>query len=237
MLVDIRILLQVLLEHVDRFFKIFLLVLVLLLDLAVHLDLRHGLVAEFVLEVGGVGDQFFLVLDQLGGLVEGVLEGLDPVALEGDPGPLVGDLALELLLVLEEDCHELGQGSVQRVEVLELLVHLVGLGLHLGDFLLPRGDVLLELLDLVVEDVFEFFQFLGLLLEFVDLALVGIDGLISLLDDLSLLLDLPLKLRVGRLQSLYLVVVLPLLLDILLLFLLFLGNLLLGNGDLAFGSE
>lgn len=184
-----------------------------------------------------MGDQFFLVLDQLGGLVEGVLEGLDPVALEGDPGPLVGDLALELLLVLEEDCHELGQGSVQRVEVLELLVHLVGLGLHLGDFLLPRGDVLLELLDLVVEDVFEFFQFLGLLLEFVDLALVGIDGLISLLDDLSLLLDLPLKLRVGRLQSLYLVVVLPLLLDILLLFLLFLGNLLLGNGDLAFGSE
>lgn len=76
-------------------------VFVLLLDLAVHFDLSHALIAEFVLEVGGMSDQFFLVLDQLGGLVEGVFEGLDPVVLEGDPGPLVGDFAFELFLVLE----------------------------------------------------------------------------------------------------------------------------------------
>lgn len=62
-----------------------------------------------------MNDQFFLVLDQLGGLVEGVLEGLDSVVLEGDSGSLVGDFAFELLLVLEKDCNELGQGSVQRV--------------------------------------------------------------------------------------------------------------------------
>lgn len=76
-------------------------IFVFLLDLAVHFDLSHALVAEFVLKVGGMNHQFFLVLDQLGGLVEGVLEGLYPVVLEGDSSPLVGDFAFELLLVLE----------------------------------------------------------------------------------------------------------------------------------------
>lgn len=76
-------------------------VFVLLLDLAVHFDLGHALVAESILEFSCMNDQFFLVLDQLGGLVEGVLEGLDSVVLEGDSRSLVGDFAFELLLVLE----------------------------------------------------------------------------------------------------------------------------------------
>lgn len=63
--------------------------------------------------------------------------------------------------------------------------------------MLSWSDVLLELFDLVVKNILELFQLLRLFLEFVDLALVGIDSLISLLDDLSLLLDLSLKLLVG----------------------------------------
>jgi hypothetical protein len=63
MFVDIRIFLQIFLEHVDTFLKIFLLVFVLLLNLGVHLHLGHALAAEFVLQVSGMLHQFLLVLD------------------------------------------------------------------------------------------------------------------------------------------------------------------------------
>jgi hypothetical protein len=77
------------------------LVFVLLLDLAVHLHLSHALTAEFVLQISGLLDQLLLVLDELGGLVEGVFEGFYPIALEGNPRSLIGYFALQLLLILE----------------------------------------------------------------------------------------------------------------------------------------
>ena len=66
------------------------------------------------------------------------------------------------------------------------------MGLHLSDLLLPGGDVLLQFFDLVVEHVFELFQLLRFLLKLVYLALISVDCLVPLLDDLCLLLDLSL---------------------------------------------
>ena len=60
-------------------------------------------------------NQFFLILDELRGLVKRILKRFDPVALERDSRPLVSDLSLELLLVFEEDCHELGKSGVEGV--------------------------------------------------------------------------------------------------------------------------
>lgn len=56
---------------------------------------------------------------------------------------MVGDLGLELFLVLEEDCDEFSEGSVQGIEVLEFLIHFIGLRLHFGYLLLPGGNVFL----------------------------------------------------------------------------------------------
>lgn len=50
----------------------------------------------------------------------------------------------------------------------QLFVHFVRLFSHFGDFLFSRTDVSLEFFDFVVEDEFEFFQFLIFLLEFVN---------------------------------------------------------------------
>lgn len=59
--------------------------------------------------------EFALVLDELSGLVEGFLEGLNLVVLEGNAGSLIGDLGLELLLVVEQNGNKLSQGSVEGV--------------------------------------------------------------------------------------------------------------------------
>ena len=52
--------------------------------------------------------------------------------------------------------------------MLELAIELIGLKLELLDLVLLRSDVPLQVLDLVVEDKFEFFELLGLFLKFKD---------------------------------------------------------------------
>lgn len=112
MFVDVRIFLQVLLKHVDRFLQILLLVLVLLLDLTVHLHLRHALRTEPILQLGSVSYELGLVLDELSGLVEGLFEGLDLVVLIRDSSALIGDPGLEFFLIVEEDGYKLCEGGV-----------------------------------------------------------------------------------------------------------------------------
>ena len=73
----------------------------------------------------------------------------------------------------------------------------------------------------MVKDVLELLKFLTLLLEFIDFPLIGVDGLVSLLNDCGLLVDLSLKLLVRLLEPLDFIEVFSLLLHVLLLFLLF----------------
>lgn len=49
----------------------------------------------------------------------------------------------------------------------------------------------------MIKDIFKFLKFLTFLLQLVDLPLVSVDSLIPFLNDLSLLLDFPLKLLIG----------------------------------------
>ena len=53
-LVDVRILLQVFLQHIDRLKQVPLLVAILLLNLTIHLDLSHVLRAEPILELSSL---------------------------------------------------------------------------------------------------------------------------------------------------------------------------------------
>jgi len=55
--------------------------------------------------------------------------------------------------------------------VLKLAIELIGLKLELLDLVLLRSDVPFQVLDLVVEDKFEFFKLLGLFLKFEDFPL------------------------------------------------------------------
>lgn len=71
------------------------------------------------------------------------------------------------------------------------------MSLHLGDLLLSRSYVLLKLFNFMIKDIFKFLKFLTFLLQLVDLPLVSVDSLIPFLNDLSLLLDFPLKLLIG----------------------------------------
>jgi hypothetical protein len=60
-------------------------------------------------------NQFLLILDKLRGLVKRILKRFDPVTLERDSCPLIRDLTLELLLIFEKNCHELGKSGVEGV--------------------------------------------------------------------------------------------------------------------------
>jgi hypothetical protein len=77
--------------------------------------MRHDLTAEFVLQLSSMLNQFLLILDQLRGLVKRILKRSDPVTPERDPCSLMSDLTLELLLIFEKNCHELGKGGIEGV--------------------------------------------------------------------------------------------------------------------------
>lgn len=89
----------------------------------------------------------------------------------------------------------------------------------------------------MVQYILELLQFLRLLFQLINLALIGINGFVSLLDHRLLRLDILLQLLVRLLQSLYLVLVLALLLYVTLLLLLLFGDLLLGDGHIALGPK
>ena len=104
---------KVLFEHIDRFLKVFLLIFVLLLDFGVHFDLCHGLTAEFVLKLCCMSDQLLLILDELSGLIQGIFKRFYTVTLKGDAGSLVCNFSFELFFILEENCYELRESSVE----------------------------------------------------------------------------------------------------------------------------
>jgi hypothetical protein len=47
--------------------------------------------------------------------VKRILKRSDPVTPERDPCSLMSDLTLELLLIFEKNCHELGKGGIEGV--------------------------------------------------------------------------------------------------------------------------
>ena len=112
---------------------------------------------KIIFQVGDCFFEFFFILNQLGRRVEGVFERLDFIVLVADSVALLGDFGLEGFLVFEKGGDELCKAGVEGVEIFELFVHFVGLGFHFGDFLLSGGDILFELLNFMVEDVFELF--------------------------------------------------------------------------------
>lgn len=71
---------------------------------------------------------------------------------------------------------------VGGVILLQFHVHLLNLLGHGEDLVLARLNLVLELLDFVVENKFELFQFLVLLLEIVNALLLVLDGTIALFD-------------------------------------------------------
>jgi hypothetical protein len=157
--------------------------------------------------------------------------------LVADSVALLGDFGLEGFLVFEEGGDKLRQSSVEGVEIFELFVHFVGLCFHLGDFLLSGGDILFELLNFMIEDIFELFELLGLFLQVINLSFIGIDGLIPVLDDKGLVFDLLFKLLIGEFETLDFVLVLALLLGVVFLLLFFLLDFFLSNRHVALGSQ
>jgi hypothetical protein len=110
---------------------------------------------KLVLQVSDCLFKLFLVLDKLSGRVECILKGLDFIVLVADSVSLLSNFSFESLFVFKQSSNELGQASVKRVEIFELLVHFVGLGFHFCDLLFSGGDVFFELLYLVVQNVLE----------------------------------------------------------------------------------
>ena len=131
-----------------------------------------------------------------------------------DSGSLVSNFSLKCFLIFEQNCNELSQSSVERVQVLEFFVHLVSLCLHLGDLLLPWSYVLLKLLDFMIQHILKLLKLLRFFLEFINIAFVGVDSPVSLLNYASLLFYLSLKLAIRSIKALDFIHVLPLLLHI-----------------------
>ena len=80
-LMDVRIFLKILFKHIDRFFKIILLIPILLFNLTIHLDLNDTLRTELVLQISCMLDQLQFILDQLGSLIQWFFERFNPVVL------------------------------------------------------------------------------------------------------------------------------------------------------------
>jgi hypothetical protein len=110
---------------------------------------------KLVLQVSDCLFKLFFVLNKLSSRVERILKGLDFIVLVTDSVPLLGNFGLESLFVFKQSSNELGQASVKRVEVFELLVHFVSLGFHFCDLLFSGGDVLFEFLYFMVQHVLE----------------------------------------------------------------------------------
>ena len=98
-----------------------------------------------------------------------------------------------MLLPGPEIIDDVSEISINLIEMLEVLVHVICLLLQACDLHLAGGNVTLELLDLVVEHELELLQLLGLLLQLIDLLLTVTDELIFSADLSCLVLDLLLQ--------------------------------------------
>jgi hypothetical protein len=234
---DFRVFLEVLFQHVDGLLQILFLIFVFVLDFGVHFGLDHGMRYKIIFQVGDCFFEFFFILNQLGRRVESIFKGLDFIVLVADSIALLGDFGLEGFLVFEEGGYKLRQSSVEGVEIFKLFVHFVCLCFHLGNLLLSWRDILFELLNFMIEDIFELFELLGLFLQVINLSFIGVDGLIPVLDDKGLVFDLLFKLLIGEFETLDFVLVLALLFGVVFLLLFFLLDFFLSNRHIALGSQ
>ena len=155
-----------------------------------------GLLAVRFLENPGLVEADHTLLQLL--VVLNVLDDLEDVILE----PLLVDqlniksvtaaqvLVLETLVTHLQVIHDQVKIITDALEVFHFDLHLVHLLVEGGDVVLTRQDIALQLLDLVIEDEFELFELLGLLLEFDDAAILVFDRRSSRLELSFLSLDL-----------------------------------------------
>jgi hypothetical protein len=134
------------------------LILVFLLDIGVDfngfellaLDIERELLRHLPLEL-------FKVIDVVNDMVNCVFELVDVDVVRSDLGPVFLDQVLKLLLAGSQVVDDVTKVGVDLVVVLQLLVHLLGLLLQIGNLELSGGDISLQLFDLVVKHEFEFF--------------------------------------------------------------------------------
>lgn len=134
--------------------------------------------------------QFFEISDVMKALEYIVLELLFEALLFVKLLSKVSYLICETLLTHSQIIDDQGKVRVDSVEMLELLSHLVGLLVELLNFDLSRSDFTFQLLNLVIEDEFEFFKFLSFLLEIIDSLIFVLNGGFTLLNFTSLRKDL-----------------------------------------------
>jgi len=156
-------------QRMHRRVQILHLVFVLLFDVGVNL-------CVFLLLVLNISNQLFfdvvlqhvVVVDVSTDFVNGSFEAFDELVVGSDLSSRLLDQFHHLLLSRPQVINQVTQISVDLVEFFESLVHQFCIGGKLADLHLARSDIPLEFRDLVVEDKFEFLQFLRLLLEDVD---------------------------------------------------------------------
>ena len=134
--------------------------------------------------------QFFEISDVMKALEYIVLELLFEALLFVKLLSKVSYLISETLLTHSQIIDDQGKVRVDSVEMLELLSHLVGLLVELLNFDLSGSDFTFQLLNLVIEDEFEFFKFLSFLLEIIDSLIFVLNGGFTLLNFTSLRKDL-----------------------------------------------
>ena len=179
LLVDLSLLLQTLLERVDRVLKVPLLVLVLLLDVRVYLHVLYLLVLHVRVQVLiDTSLELVEVVNELDSPVDSVGESLDEDVVGSYLGPVLLDQLLHVLLPGPQVVYDVAEVGIDLVVVLKVLVHFIGLLLQTSDLHLPGRDVPLELLDLVVQHELELLQLLRLLLQLIYLLLSITDELV-----------------------------------------------------------
>jgi hypothetical protein len=112
-----------------------------------------------------------VVVDVSGYLVDGSFETLDEHVVFADADSGLLDELLHLLLAGAQIVNQVTQVCIHLVELLQFLIHFVGLGTELVDFHLAGSYVSLQLLDLIVKHELKLLQLLSLLLERINLLL------------------------------------------------------------------
>lgn len=194
LLMHLLLLVQALLKTGLRVLKVSSLVLELFLDIGIDLNVLGGLVLHVRIEVL-VDDllQLIEVVDVLDDPVNCIFELADLDVVLADLRSVLSDHIDHVFLSGFEVIDDVTKIGVDLVEMLQVLIHIVGLSLQSEDLLVSGSNVSLEFLDFVVKYKFEFLQFLRLLLKLVDVLLPITDGDITLVDFSLLPLDLLLE--------------------------------------------
>jgi hypothetical protein len=128
--------------------------------------------------------QLVVIVDVLDNIIYSILEALYVCVVVADLIAVCFDDVLHLGLTVTKVIDHLTEMGVCSVITLKGSVHLISLLLKLADLLLLRLYLSLELFNLVVENEFEFLQFLSLFLEAINLVFFFPDCVVFL-DDLK----------------------------------------------------